>query len=286
VEASERNGWGQWHRADEKGVGMDRTAATGTGYIGQYPPLLAQRWEALANCPDDLLLFLHHVPYTHRLHDGKTVIQYLYDSHYAGAAAVAGYARQWKALAGLVDERRYREVLAQLEYQAGQAVVWRDAVTEWFHRASGIADAEGRVGRYPGRYEAEAMKLDGYEVRDVVPSEDASGGKAVACAAAACSASTTFSGAAGWYTLRVEYFDQRNGASHFILQVAGQTIDEWQADLLLPTMKLDSTSSTLREIRGVALRPGDEVRIEGCPDGGEAAALDYLEIVPSGATRP
>ena len=37
VEASERNGWGQWHRADEKGVGMDRTVATGTGFIGQYP---------------------------------------------------------------------------------------------------------------------------------------------------------------------------------------------------------------------------------------------------------
>ena len=36
--ASEHNGWGQWHRADEKGVGMDRTVATGTGYIGQYPP--------------------------------------------------------------------------------------------------------------------------------------------------------------------------------------------------------------------------------------------------------
>ena len=38
VEASERNGWGQWHRADDKGVGMDRTVATGTGFIGQYRP--------------------------------------------------------------------------------------------------------------------------------------------------------------------------------------------------------------------------------------------------------
>ena len=149
VEASERNGWGQWHRADEKGVGMDRTVATGTGYIGQYPPAVARAWESLATCPDDLLLFLHHVPYTYVLHDGKTVIQYLYDSHYEGAEAVAGYARQWKALAGLVDERRYREVLAQLEYQAGQAVVWRDAVTEWFRRTSGIADARGRVGQLP-----------------------------------------------------------------------------------------------------------------------------------------
>ena len=89
VEASERNGWGQWHRADEKGVGMDRTVATGTGYIGQYRPAVARMFESLKTCPDDLLLFMHHVPYTHRLHSGKTVIQYLYDSHYEGAEAAA-----------------------------------------------------------------------------------------------------------------------------------------------------------------------------------------------------
>jgi len=280
VEASERNGWGQWHRADDKGVGMDRTAATGTGYIGQYPPVVACAWESLAACPDDLLLFLHHVPYTHVLHDGKIVIQFLYDSHYDGAEAVAGYASQWKALAGLVDKRRYHEVLAQLEYQAGQAVVWRDAVTEWFHRASGIADVRGRVGSYPGRFEAEAMHLDGYQVRDVVPAEDASGGKAVACAAAECAASLRFDGATGRYTLRVQYFDQRNGISHYRLRVAGQAIDEWDADLLLPTTAMDSTSSTRRVIRGVALRPGDEIRIEGRPGGDEPAALDYIEIAP------
>ena len=55
-----------------------------------------------------------------------------------------------------MDEQRYREVLAQLEYQAGQAEVWRDAVSNWFLRASGIPDAKGRVGNYPGRMEAES----------------------------------------------------------------------------------------------------------------------------------
>ncbi|MGB9456131.1 MAG: alpha-glucuronidase family glycosyl hydrolase [Bryobacteraceae bacterium] len=282
VEASERNGWGQWHRTDEKGVGMDRTVATGTGFIGQYRSAVARVFESLAACPDDLLLFFHHVPYTYVLHDGKTVIQYIYDSHYEGAEAVAAYVCQWKALAGLMDGHRYREVLAQLEYQAGQAVVWRDAVTEWFRRTSGIADIHGRVGHYPGRFEAEAMLLDGYQVRDIVPPEDASGGKAVACGAAECSATLKFDGAAGWYTLRVEYFDQRSGISHYRLSVAGQSIDEWKADLLLPTTRLDSTSSTRRVIHGVALRPGDAIRIEGRPDGGEPAALDYLEIVPEG----
>ena len=141
MEASERNGWGQWHRADEKGVGMDRTAATGTGFIGQYWPEVALLYESLNTCPDDLVLFMHHVPYTHVLHSGKTVIQYLYDSHYDGAEAVEGYVEEWRGLKGLVDERRYNEILAQLEYQAGQAEVWRDAVTNWFFRASGIPAA-------------------------------------------------------------------------------------------------------------------------------------------------
>ncbi len=48
VEASERNGWGQWHRADDKGIGMDRTVATGTGFIGQYRPPVARVYESLA----------------------------------------------------------------------------------------------------------------------------------------------------------------------------------------------------------------------------------------------
>ena len=279
VEASERNGWGQWHRDDEKGVGMDRTVATGTGYIGQYRPAVAKVYESLSTCPDNLLLFLHHVPYAHLLHSGKTVIQYIYDSHYEGAEVVAAYARQWKSLKGLMDEQRYHAVLAQLQYQAGQAVVWRDAVNGYFQGISKIPDAKGRVGHAPGRYEAEGMMLAGYAVQDIKPAEDASGGKAIACAAHDCSALLKFTGEPGWYTLRVQYFDQSNGASHYRVWVGKQLVDEWTADLRLPTIKLDSTSSTRRTIAGIALRPGDEIRIEGQPGGSEVAGLDYLEIV-------
>jgi len=280
VEASERNGWGQWHRADEKGAGMDRTSATGTGFAGQYRPEVARMYESMTTCPDDLLLWFHHVPYTHVLHGGKTVIQYIYDSHYEGAEAVEGYVRAWRRLAGLVDERRYQEVLAQLEYQAGQAEVWRDAVTNWFAHASGIADAKGRVGHYPGRFEAEQMELQGYTVHDVTPSEDASGGKAVGCAAASCTAALTYHGGPGWYTVRVQYFDQNDGASHYRLWIGKQLVDEWSADRKLPpTRRLDSTSSTRRQLTGVALRPGDQIRVEGVPDGAEPAGLDYVEIV-------
>src|SRR5579863_9700207 len=89
IESSENNGWGQWHRADHKGVGMDRSVATGTGFAGQYPPEVARMYENVATTPDDLLTFFHHVPYTYKLHNGSTIIQYIYDNHYQGAEEAA-----------------------------------------------------------------------------------------------------------------------------------------------------------------------------------------------------
>jgi alpha-glucuronidase len=282
VEASERNGWGQWHRADSQGIGMNRTLATGTGFIGQYRPPVARKYESLADCPDELLLFMHHVPYGHVLHSGKTVIQHIYDSHYEGAEAAAGYARQWKSLAGRIDEQRYREVLARLEYQAGHAEVWRDAVNTWFLRTSGIPDRLGRAGTFPGRYEAEAMERTGYAEAAVTPWEAASGSKAVVCedTVRGCSASLAFDGASGRYEIRVRYFDQNDGVSRFRLYRRDQLLDEWRADDTLPTRRIDAHSSTRRVVSGVALRLGDVLRVEGLPHGGERAALDYIEILP------
>ena len=241
-------------------------------------PRVQKLYETLGTCPDDLLLFMHHVPYTHVLHDGSTVIQSIYDSHYDGADAVAGYVRTWKGLKGKIDDERYQAVLDQLTYQAGQAIVWRDAVTMWFFKASGIADSRGRVGTYPGRIEAESARLEGYAVKDVTPWEAASGGKAVECSAQSCSATFIYNGAAGWRDLVVQYFDTNAGASHFRLRVGQQVVAEWIAGDRVPTKKVDGSSSTRRVITSVALRPGDQIAIDGAPDGAETAALDYIEI--------
>ncbi len=279
VESSERNGWGQWHRADRDGVGMDRTVANGTGYVGQYPPPLAKLYESLESMPDELLLFFHHVPYTRVLKSGKTVIQHIYDSHYEGAERAAQYVHQWESLRGRIDEQRYSDVLARLEYQAAHAIVWRDAVCNWFFRTSGIPDAQHRVGIYPHRIEAEAMELQGYSALDVVPWENASGGKAIECLQArGCTASFRFTRDAGWYEMDIVYFDQNNGNSSFRLLVGDQVVDEWTANGILPATKIGGDSSTRRRIRGLALRPGDEIRIVGSPDKEEHAALDYVEI--------
>jgi alpha-glucuronidase len=278
VEASERNGWGQWHRSDEKGAGMDRTVATGTGYSGQYSPAIAKMYESVATTPDDLVLFFHHLPYTHKLRSGKTVIQFIYDSHYEGADAVAGWVRDWKALAGRVDAERHAAILKQLEYQAGQAIVWRDAVTRWFHRTSGIPDRAGRVGSYPGRIEAEAANLDGYVKTAVTPWETASGDGAVECKVQKCSATFTHTGSAGRYDVVVQYFDVNTGAARFELRIGDASRAQWIADDRLPVRKLDGGSSTRYILRNVELKAGDRIVVEGTPESAETAALDYIEI--------
>jgi alpha-glucuronidase len=280
IESSERNGWGQWHRADREGIGMDRSVATGTGFVAQYPAPLAKLYESAPTTPDELILFFHHVPYTFVLHSRKTVIQHIYDSHYEGAERAEDLARQWSLLKGRVDEERYKAVRARLDYQAGHAIVWRDAVCNWFFRISGLADAHGRVGHYPDRIEAESMLLQGYTPVDVTPPENASGGRAIVCERQTqpCRATFRFGRPPGWYDLDVEYFDQNNGESRFRVFVGEQQVDEWIADDHLPATKPGGDSSTRRRITGLALRPGDEVRIEGLPEGGEYAPLDYVEI--------
>ena len=142
--SSEENGWGQWHRADHQGIGMDRTIATGTGYVGQYPPEVQKTYESLAACPDNLLLFFHHVPYTYLLHSGKTVVQHVYDSHYDGAERASAFIAEWKTLKGRVDPERYRDILARFEFQAGEAVKWRDTICNWIYGLSGIPDQKRR----------------------------------------------------------------------------------------------------------------------------------------------
>jgi alpha-glucuronidase len=145
-ESSEENGWGQWHRADHQGIGMDRTVATGTGYVGQYPPEVQKMYESLSACPDNLLLFFHHVPWTYVLHSGKTVVQHIYDSHYEGAERAHDFIARWQTLAGHLDDERYRDILGRFEFQASEAMKWRDVICAWAYQMSGIPDQKGRVG--------------------------------------------------------------------------------------------------------------------------------------------
>ncbi|WP_308492492.1 alpha-glucuronidase [Microbacterium terrisoli] len=150
VDAYEYSKWGTYHFADRDGVGVDRSVATGTGYAGQYPSPWRERYESVDTCPDELLLFFHHVPYGHVLHAGKTVIQHIYDSRHDAVEELDAVEAAWESLADLVGtaavpaalDARMRELLCE---QRRSAIEWRDQVRSYFFRKSGVPDLAGHT---------------------------------------------------------------------------------------------------------------------------------------------
>ncbi|WP_420842469.1 alpha-glucuronidase family glycosyl hydrolase [Halalkalibacter alkaliphilus] len=144
VDGYEYSVWGTYHFADCYGIGVDRTVASGTGYTAQYFAENASMYESLETCPDELLLFFHHVPYTHKLKSGKTVIQHIYDTHFEGVEQAIALKERWSSLVGKVDPERYQNILDRLNGQIDHAKQWRDIINTYFLRKSGIQDEKNR----------------------------------------------------------------------------------------------------------------------------------------------
>ncbi|WEK53026.1 MAG: alpha-glucuronidase family glycosyl hydrolase [Candidatus Cohnella colombiensis] len=144
IDGYEYSKWGTYHYADCNGIGVDRSMQSGTGYTGQYHSPVSQIFETTEHCPDELLLFFHHVPYTHMLKSGKTVIQHIYDSHFSGADRAANMIVLWDSIENKIDRDRYQQVRERLIHQAEHALEWRDIVNTYFNRKSGISDDYGR----------------------------------------------------------------------------------------------------------------------------------------------
>ncbi len=266
---------------------MDRTVATGTGFVGQYPPEVAKIYESAATTPDDLLLFFHHVPYTYKLHDGKTVIQYLYDCHYEGAAQAAQFVTDWAVARRAASIPHSTPTCSpRLQYQAGHAIVWRDAIVQYFLKLSGIPDdARPRrpLSQPPRSRRRPPHRLQDHR-RQSVGRRLRRQSRRAAIEASSCSAELTYNGRRGRFNIAVQYFDLQGGAAKFALTINGQPPNSeasWSADATLPTPHPHGDNSTRHIVHNVALKPGDTIRIEGTPDGHDPAALDYIEILPA-----
>ncbi|GAB2021013.1 xylan alpha-(1-_2)-glucuronosidase [Pseudolactococcus yaeyamensis] len=144
IDGYEYDRWGTYHFADRNGIGVNRTSVDGTGYAGQYAPAREAEYNDLATCPDNLVLFFHHLPYTHVLQSGKTLIQHIYDTHFEGVARVENYIATWQDLADELPPTDFENVAELLQEQYSVAKDWRDQVNTYFLRKSGIADEKGR----------------------------------------------------------------------------------------------------------------------------------------------
>jgi alpha-glucuronidase len=288
-QSQDDNGWGQWTRADHMTIGMDRTVANGTGFSGTYPPEIANMYENIATTPDNLLLWFHHVNYTHVLHSGKTVIQYFYDAHYSGAEIAQTFVKMWESLKGKIDDERYEHVLYRQTFQAGHSITWRDAISNFYWNLSGIPDEAKRVGHHPWRVEAESMVLDGYTVVPVTPFETASNYTAVITSSntTAGTATMKLEFASGTYDLAVNYFDVIGGRAHWQVYLNDKSVGEWignHEDTLghAVSVNLDGHTASRITFKGIKIAKGDMLKIVGTPNGTERAPLDYVAVLPAG----
>ncbi len=146
---------GYYHQADSAGLGFDRTA-TGSDAVSQYPEPFRSQYADVDKCPDGLLLWFHHIPWSHPMRTGRTMWEELCHRYTAGADSVAGYQSVWAdarpyiksstplrpavAVAEDVpaDEAVWEDVNRRLIIQARDAQWWKDACILYFGQFSGM----------------------------------------------------------------------------------------------------------------------------------------------------
>lgn len=123
-----------YHKADSMGVGFDRTAATGTNATGQYPEPYASMYENISTCPEEYLLWFHHVAWNYRMKNGMTLWQNLCLRYQQGVDEVDRTVVVWQKMKPYVDEQRWREVDERLKHQAENVREWRDVCLGYFEK--------------------------------------------------------------------------------------------------------------------------------------------------------
>ncbi|HEY4299972.1 MAG TPA: alpha-glucuronidase family glycosyl hydrolase [Candidatus Didemnitutus sp.] len=124
-----------YHHADEVGLGFDRTA-TGSNAIAQYAPEWQRLWGNMDTCPENLLLWFHHVPWDHRMKSGRILWDELAWRYQQGVDEVRAMEKSWASLAGQVDDERFTAVKQRLAQQEADARDWRDACLLYFEQFS------------------------------------------------------------------------------------------------------------------------------------------------------
>ncbi|MBK8476369.1 MAG: alpha-glucuronidase [Opitutaceae bacterium] len=124
-----------YHRADEKGVGFDRTA-TGSNAVGQYRPEVTKVFGDPKLCPEKYLLWFHHVPWDRPLASGRPLWDEIALHYQAGVGEVRTWEKTWANLTGKVDAERHTHVAALLKRQEADARFWRDGCLLYFQTFS------------------------------------------------------------------------------------------------------------------------------------------------------
>lgn len=126
-----------YHRADSMGIGFDRTT-TGSNALSQYAPEIRKQYENINTCPQQYLLWFHHVAWTYKMKSGRTLWNELCFKYNEGVDSVRRMQQQWNNMKTFVDTERFEQVKMFLAIQEHDAVWWRNACLLYFQTFSGM----------------------------------------------------------------------------------------------------------------------------------------------------
>lgn len=127
-----------YHKADAKGVGFDRSSK-GTDAVGQYPEPYRSLYDNIETCPEEYLLWFHHVPWTYKMKSGSTLWQELCMKYNMGVAMVEVYRDFWHTSAKQYmkgHEQEWQHTDSLLNIQLENAKEWRNTCLKYFQTFS------------------------------------------------------------------------------------------------------------------------------------------------------
>ena len=127
-----------YHKADAQGVGFDRSSK-GTDAVGQYPEPYRSLYDNIATCPEEYLLWFHHVPWTYKMKSGSTLWQELCMKYNMGVAMVEVYRDFWHTSAKQYmkgHEQEWQHTDSLLNVQLENAKEWRNICLKYFQTFS------------------------------------------------------------------------------------------------------------------------------------------------------
>ena len=124
-----------YHKAAADGIGFDRSSK-GTNAVSQYREPYRSLYDNLATCPDEYLLWFHHVPWDYKLHNGDMLWDELCALYYRGIEQVVSYQKLWNELRPQIDQERWEHVNRLLALQLENAKECRDYVLRYFQQFS------------------------------------------------------------------------------------------------------------------------------------------------------
>ena len=127
-----------YHKADAKGIGFDRSSK-GTDAVGQYPEPYRSLYDNIETCPEEYLLWFHHVPWTYKMKSGSTLWQELCMKYNMGVAMVEVYRDFWHTSAKQYmkgHEQEWQHTDSLLNVQLENAKEWRNTCLKYFQTFS------------------------------------------------------------------------------------------------------------------------------------------------------